>query len=135
LQAFVEQRSAGHWMLQKYVASTKANGRAYDIRVPLFRSFGGTWQAARIYARLGAGDIISSLAAGGSNHDAHAFLSDLYGEKTANNLVETLEHASKQIAEVLQRSYPFLIDALGCDFGIESGKPYLFEVNSYPGMK
>ncbi|MCW8145859.1 YheC/YheD family protein [Agrobacterium tumefaciens] len=135
LQAFVEQRSAGHWMLQKYVASTTANGRAYDIRVPLFRSVGGTWQAARIYARLGAGDITSNLATGGSNHDAHAFLTDLYGENTASNLVEVLEHASKQIAEVLQRSYPFLIDALGCDFGIENGKPYLFEVNSYPGMK
>src|SRR5690606_16384844 len=120
---------------QKYVASTTPDGRAYDIRVPLLRAAGGKWQVARIYVRQGEGHITSNLATGGSSYDAGEFLAGLYGRTLADALVQQLEQASRHIAEVLQKHYPFLIDALGCDFGIADGKPYLFEVNPYPGIK
>lgn len=135
LKAYVDQRSNGNWMVQKYVASVDRDGRPFDIRVPMFRSAGGAWNAARIYVRLGAGNLTSNLATGGSKYDAVPFLSQLYGVDAAEKIVGTLDQAARRIAEVLQESYPFMIDALGCDFGIVDGKAYLFEVNSYPGMK
>ncbi|MDH4989321.1 YheC/YheD family protein [Aquamicrobium lusatiense] len=135
LEEFVQQRSNGRWMLQKYVASVDRDGRAFDIRVPLIRSGDLSWEAARIYARLGSGEVTSNLATGGSIHDAVSFLTDHLGEETAISLVASLERAALDMARVLQAHYPFMIDALGCDFGIAEGRPYLFEVNSYPGMK
>lgn len=135
LRDFVEQRSNGNWMVQKYVASLDSTGRPFDIRVPLFRSAKGEWNAARIYVRLGAGNLTSNLATGGSRHDAFPFLSRLYGADTAGKIVATVDQATHRIAGVLQEKYPFLIDALGCDFGVVDGKAYLFEVNSYPGVK
>ena len=134
-KSFVASRATSRWMLQKYIASVDAQGRAFDIRVPVFRADGGQWRTARIYSRLGSGDITSNLATGGSSHDALPFLCAIYGEEIARQLVEQLERAARQIAESLQRHYPFIIDALGCDFGIVDGQAYLFEVNSYPGIK
>ncbi|WP_273729209.1 YheC/YheD family protein [Brucella gallinifaecis] len=134
-QSFVASRANSRWMLQKYIASVDEKGRAFDIRVPVFRADGGQWRTARIYSRLGSGDITSNLATGGSSHDALAFLCAIYGAEIAKQLVEQLEGAARQIAESLQRHYPFIIDALGCDFGIVDGQAYLFEVNSYPGIK
>ncbi|WP_343315752.1 YheC/YheD family protein [Brucella sp. BE17] len=134
-QSFVTERANARWMLQKYIASVDGAGRAFDIRVPVFRADGGRWRTARIYSRLGSGDITSNLATGGSSHDAIPFLGAIYGEEKARHLVEQLERAARQIAECLQSHYPFIIDALGCDFGIVEGRAYLFEVNSYPGIK
>lgn len=135
LENFVAERSNENWMLQKYVRSVDADGRAFDIRVPVFRSADRSWKAGRIYARLGAGGITSNLATGGSTHDAIPFLAQLYDDVIASHLVVALEDAALKMAEVLQRHYPFMIDALGYDFGVAEGRAYLFEVNSYPGIK
>lgn len=135
LEEFIARRSDENWMLQKYVPSVDAKGHAFDIRVPLFRSGDRSWKAAHIYARLGAGSVTSNLATGGSTYDAVPFLMQLYDEDTATALVNSMERAALTIARALQEHYPFIIDALGCDFGIADGRAYLFEVNSYPGMK
>src|SRR5690606_39449128 len=67
--------------------------------------------------------------------DAREFLATLHPPSQAKALTERLETAAMVIAEVLQEKYPFVIDALGCDFGIADGEIHLFEVNSYPGIK
>ncbi len=132
---FITERSDERWMLQNYIASVDQNGRAFDIRVPVMRGGSGCWEIARSYVRLGAGAITSNLATGGSALDVVPFLRDIYGEEQAQQLLRKLEDAAVTIAEALQAHYPFMIDALGCDFGIADGKICLFEVNSYPGIK
>lgn len=134
LSAFAAAHDGARWLLQRYVPSNDPEGLPFDIRVPLFRSTGGEWRAAQIYARRGVAGIASNLARGGSAIDAAAFLRTLYGDR-APDILETLRHAAFDIAAALQDNYPFLIDALGLDFGFVDGQPALFEVNGYPGIK
>ena len=135
LQDFANSRSESAWLVQRYIPSVDPQGRAFDVRIALFRADKGKWRIARSYARLGANDITSNLATGGSALDAGEFLATLYPPPQAKALTERLETAAQVIAEVLQKHYPFLIDAIGCDFGIADGEICLFEVNSYPGIK
>lgn len=132
---FLGARKASLWLVQRYVPSVDSSGNAFDIRVALFRSDQGRWRVARAYARQGANGVTSNLATGGVALDAASFLDTLYPSQQAREISAQLEDAALAIAEVLQEQYPFLIDALGCDFGVAKGEIYLFEVNSYPGMK
>ena len=135
LHRLLADRSAGPYMLQPYIRSVDEEGRPFDIRVPVFRGQNGVWGIPRVYARCGAGSITSNLATGGSAYDAAPFLSRLYGEKAGAEIAAKVERAALTITEVMQENYNFMIDALGCDFGIADGEIYLFEVNSYPGIK
>ena len=134
LEAFAASHGEGRWMVQKYIASRDGEGRPFDIRVPVFRSAGGEWRIARIYARCGIDGLTSNLARGGSAHDATEFLQALYGDK-ATGIIEMMRVAALKIAATLQDAYPFQIDALGLDFGIADGMPHLFEANGFPGIK
>jgi len=135
LKEFTRTRSESSWLIQRYVQSVDQKGHAFDVRVALFRADHGEWKVARAYARLGTNPVTSNLATGGTALDAREFLGTLYPALQADKLKEQLETAAHTIASVLQAHYPFVIDALGCDFGIADGKLYLFEVNSYPGIK
>ncbi|NLZ11173.1 MAG: hypothetical protein GX086_07575 [Alcaligenaceae bacterium] len=135
LSDFVNSRSESAWLVQRYVPSIDSQGRAFDVRVALFRADKGEWRIARSYVRLGGNPVTSNLATGGSALDAGEFLATFYSLEQAKALTEQFEIAAQVIVEVLQENYPFLIDALGCDFGIADGEIYLFEVNSYPGIK
>ena len=135
LLGFCRGKSAQTWMIQRYVSSRSLQQKPFDIRVPVFRAASGQWAVARKYARVGAGDLTSNLATGGSSYEAVDFLTDIYGQKKAKSLEKKLAKAALDIAQVLQKHYGFEIDALGCDFGIQDGKLFLFEVNSYPGLK
>ncbi len=135
LEDFCRGKSAQAWMIQRYISSRSAEQKPFDIRVPVFRAKSGKWAVARNYARVGAGALTSNLATGGSSYEAVDFLAQLYGKKTAQKIEKNLAQAALKIAHVLQKHYGFEIDALGCDFGIQDGKLFLFEVNSYPGLK
>lgn len=135
LESFCRGKSAQVWMIQRYVTSRSPEQKPFDIRVPVFRAKAGGWAVARKYARVGAGALTSNLATGGSSHEAVGFLAESYGKKTAEKLERHLDQAALKIAQALQKHYGFEIDALGCDFGVQDGKLFLFEVNSYPGLK
>lgn len=135
LDKFLSIRKASSWLVQRYIPSVDSSGNAFDIRVALFRSDQGKWCVARAYARQGANKVTSNLSTGGVALDAADFLGTLYPAHQARSITVQLVDAAQVIAEVLQEQYPFLIDALGCDFGVANGDIHLFEVNSYPGMK
>ncbi|MCX5566771.1 YheC/YheD family protein [Alcaligenes phenolicus] len=135
LEGFCRGKSAQAWMIQRYISSRSKEQKPFDVRVPVFRVASGQWAVARKYARVGVGALTSNLATGGSSYEAVDFLTDIYGSKTAKSLEKKLAKAALDIAQVLQKHYGFEIDALGCDFGIQDGKLFLFEVNSYPGLK
>lgn len=135
IATFTEGKSSKLWMIQRYFQSVDENAFAFDIRVPLFRHSPTEWQVARMYARKGAGPVTSNLATGGVAVAAREFLLTLYNAEQTEQILHHMESSSKAIAEVLQKSYPFMIDAIGCDFGIKDGVIKLFEVNSYPGIK
>lgn len=124
------------WILQKYIASlTKSNNRPFDIRVGIYRqNKENLWAVANPYARIGSNDVTSNLATGGVALPGKQFLLEEYPKKYSM-LLKQLSDTSRIIAQTLQSQVDFPIDALGIDYGIEDGKLYLFEVNTYPGMK
>ncbi|MCR4158859.1 YheC/YheD family protein [Kerstersia gyiorum] len=135
LAAFCAGKAAALWMVQRYIDSRSAEGKPFDIRVPIFRAKQGAWKVARKYVRIGAGNLTSNLATGGVAADADEFLAQHYGKAAGSSIARRLSLAARRIADALQEHYDFSIDALGCDFGVQDGEIFLFEVNSYPGMK
>ena len=123
------------WMVQKYIESiTPDEGCPFDVRVTVYRQSDKNWVVANPYVRVGKSGISSNLATGGSSIDAEGFLQELYPKKF-KKIISNLTNKALAIATELQKEYDFQIDAVGCDFGIEDGELFLFEVNSYPGMK
>ncbi|MBF0627876.1 MAG: YheC/YheD family protein [Magnetococcales bacterium] len=135
LGLFLGDKCAGTYMLQRYIRSMNEEGKPFDIRVPVFRGQSGLWRIPKIYVRCGAGHVTSNLATGGASHDVEPFLSRMYDAAQCRALIAELEAAAMRVAEVLQERYDFVIDSLGCDFAVEQGRLYLFEVNGYPGIK
>lgn len=135
LQAFIRARPADQWMVQDYVRSVDAEGRAFDIRAHLQRDGQGRWQIACTYARLGAGGVTSNLATGGRFEEGLAFATKLWGAAEGARLIADIEAAAVTMADILQSEHTAPLDALGFDFGIFEGRPWLFEVNGYPGIK
>ncbi|MGG4605918.1 YheC/YheD family protein [Paenalcaligenes sp. Me131] len=135
LENFCKGKPSHSWMIQRYVSSRSIQNKPFDIRVPVFRAKLGEWVVARKYARVGLGSLTSNLATGGSSHEALDFLQETYSEQEALVIDQKMTQAAIDIVNVLQQNYQFDIDALGCDFGIQNGELFLFEVNSYPGLK
>lgn len=132
---FIEEKEESAWWLQPYICSKNVNNKAFDIRIPLFRAEQGEWRIAKSYVRQGAGEVTSNLATGGKVQDAHDFLVANFSAGQATQILHDLENLAYSVVDTLQSHYDFTIDALGCDFGIERDKIYLFEVNAYPGIK
>ena len=123
------------WIIQKYIESIVPNdSRPFDIRVTVYRQEKHSWKVANPYVRVGKDGITSNLATGGSSVDAEIFLKEIYPNENLS-LVSKLKEKALEVTVELQKNYDFRIDALGCDFGIENGELFLFEVNSYPGIK
>jgi len=124
-----------NWLIQRYVHSVAADGKPFDIRVPAFRGKKGEWQLADMYARVGQSRVTSNLATGGRSIDGSEFLQSLFGDSSYKEVYEEIKTLTRQIVMLIQAHYDFEIDALGCDFGLDGRRPYLFEVNAYPGLK
>jgi hypothetical protein len=95
------------------------------------------WQTVRIYARIGTGSTIASnIGLGGAFANSTSFIENQYGDR-AEAILRSLRELARDLPMRFQKLYPDrLIDALGFDLGIdEYGRPWLFEVNSYPGSQ
>lgn len=134
--AFYESTLRGRtFLVQRYVESRTSRGQPYDVRLHLRRNHEAKWQTVKIYARLGSGrTITSNLATGGSIAPARSFLENQFGSK-GSSILRTLERLAREFPERFQTLYPEqMLDALGLDIGLDGdGRPWLFEVNSFPG--
>lgn len=127
---------ANRYIAQKYIHSRTPSGQPFDIRLHLQRGEGGNWKTTKIYARIGQGKTITSnIAGGGSIADGRAFIEGQFGTD-ADVIWNHLLKIASDFPEKFQQLYDKPIDAIGLDLGLDKdGKPWLFEVNSYPGSK
>jgi len=136
VQRFYDHRIRGrNYLHQKYIESRTSGGLPFDIRLHVRRDQWGEWKTVKIYARIGSGNsIASNLSAGGSMAAAPSFLRHHFGQKSEAIMAE-LTQLAHDFPIRFQKLYPDqMLDALGIDIGLDGmGKPWLFEVNSYPG--
>jgi glutathione synthase/RimK-type ligase-like ATP-grasp enzyme len=137
LRAFYhDHMTAEKFIAQKFIDSTTKNGTPFDIRLHVRRNRVGRWSVIRLMPRIGAGrSITSNLACGGSIASLKSFLELQFGEVKARKVERELRDLAKQMPQRFQALYrDRRLDALGIDIGLDaSGKPWLFEINDFPG--
>jgi glutathione synthase/RimK-type ligase-like ATP-grasp enzyme len=138
LLAFYEQKlDRRYFLAQRYIESKTKFGLPFDIRIHVRRNYRAKWEIVNIYPRIGSGKgIAANWSAGGSMGQLTEVLHQKYGEK-AEGIHNLLKELGDSMPRRFQRLYDDrIIDALGIDLGLdESGRPWLFEVNSVPGAK
>lgn len=125
------------FIAQKFIDSTDKNGTPFDIRLHVRRNRTGQWSVIRLMPRIGAGrSITSNLATGGSIAPLKGFLESQFGEVKGSKVEKKLHDLARRMPERFQALYrDRRLDALGIDIGLDSsGKPWLFEVNDFPGI-
>jgi hypothetical protein len=137
LRSFLRDRfAAEEFIAQKFIDSTDRNGRPFDIRLHVRRNRTGKWSVIRVFPRVGAGgSITSNVAGGGGISHLRAFLGLQFGEARGEAVEKELRDLARRMPVRFQALYKDRrLDALGIDIGLDSsGKPWLFEVNDYPG--
>ncbi|MBC8718519.1 YheC/YheD family protein [Ochrobactrum sp. Marseille-Q0166] len=137
IKDFIARTFPAHrYIAQKYIHSRTPSGLPFDVRLHLQRGEGGAWKTTKIYARIGQGKTITSnIAGGGSIADGRIFIDGQFGVR-ARAVWQTLTNIAHEFPEKFQALYDKQIDAIGLDLGLDKhGKPWLFEINSYPGTK
>lgn len=136
LEDFYSRRIRGrNFLQQKYIASKTKNNLPFDIRLHVRRDHAAQWKTVKIYARIGSGrTAASNLSAGGSIALSGVFLNAQFGNN-GRAIHRSLQVLASKFPIEFQKLYPDCeIDALGVDLGLdENGRPWLFEVNSFPG--
>lgn len=137
LRSFCRDRLAAERLVaQKFIDSTDRNGAPFDIRLHVRRNRAGEWSVIRVFPRIGAGrSITANVAGGGSIAPLKAFLELRFGVARGKEVEKELRELAARMPERFQALYrDRRLDALGIDIGLDpSGKPWLFEVNDYPG--
>lgn len=124
-------------VMQKFIPSRTLSGAPFDIRLHVRRDRAGLWKTVRIYARVGSGaSIASNIGLGGAFAKSVTFLTHQFGPR-AESVISRLRGLARTLPEEFQALYPDrVIDALGFDIGLdESGRPWIFEVNGFPGAQ
>lgn len=124
------------YIAQPFIKSRNNQGDPFDIRMHVRKNLSGNWQNAAIYPRIGIGKgITSNISQGGGVSPLNSFLESRYGDSW-QEVRDNLFEVSSWFPKKFEAMYDFDFDAFGIDFGLdENGKPWLFEVNTSPGVK
>lgn len=131
---YINELSKHKNLVQMYISSTTRSNLPFDIRIHVRRGEEGKWKIVKIYPRMGnEKSVESNLSQGGSIAKIVPFLKHNF-EGQWKRIFADLKKLGREFPEYFNRGYDFHIDALGLDIGIDQdGKPWLFEVNSFPG--
>lgn len=132
------QLGAEPYLVQKFIRSVTRAGLPFDIRLHIRRDRRAHWHLVGGWARIGAGrTFTSNTATGGSYCRSLPFLQGRFGSERGAEIEASLTDMAYQFSSGFQALYDDrAIDALGLDIGLdETGKPWLFEVNNFPGAE
>jgi hypothetical protein len=126
------------YLVQKFIRSVTRAGLPFDIRLHIRRNRRADWHLVGGWARIGAGHTVTSnTATGGSYCRSLPFLQARFGSERGAEMEASLADLAYRFSAAFQGLYDDrAIDALGLDIGLdEAGKPWLFEVNNFPGAE
>ncbi|NUU80156.1 YheC/YheD family protein [Paenibacillus xylanilyticus] len=123
----------GSYIIQPYFPSITEMKEVVNFRVHIQRNGTGRWAVTKVYPIIGApNSIISNLNQGGCTEDAKNVLQQLLSDD-ADQIIREMERLSIRMAEIMNRSYSFLIDELGMDYIVTPEGQLLFlEANISP---
>jgi len=122
------------YILQQGIKLAKYNNNPYDFRIHLHKNKKNKWNVVAIAGKVAGSDAVTThIRTGGNIVPTETLLIQSFGEK-GNLIINDLELAAVQIAEVVEYTIKEDVGELGLDVGVdEDQKIWLFEVNSKPG--
>ena len=123
-------------IIQKYIISRTNKDEPFDCRVRLEKNGKGEWKTAIFLVRIGSNNkIVSNVKRGGSVSKLSSFLKGNFPDN-AEEIETNIKNIARQFPPKLEEMLDQNLVGLGLDLGIDqTGKPYLFEVESAPGYE
>lgn len=119
-------------VLQPFIISTTGDGCTFHLRTHICRGAQAEWHVLATIADVAEAGRLTSNYEGVQTKWASDFLKEAYGDK-ANDIHEQLVDLTLKIANELEMHYPFTLNELALDFGLNAdGHLYFFEANTGP---
>lgn len=122
------------YLLQPRLNFHCADGHALDFRLLVSKGGSGDWETVAIYARIGAGSIVSNVSRGGYIGDAYDVLQGEFPQ-AADTLMDSLNMLANKVPRIISSYCKEPVSCYGIDVGIDrdSLSPYVIEDNTFPG--
>lgn len=133
VRAFVKGK---RYLIQQYADLTTANKEPFDIRVLVQKNNLGNWETTGMAARVGKRlTLTSNLHGGGGVQTVESILTQEFGIKKTEQLLEQISMLAKKVPTYIESSHGKLFE-VGLDIGIDrQGNVWIIEVNSKPGRQ
>lgn len=124
------------YLLQPQLDFHCADGHALDFRLLVSKGGTGHWETVAIYARIGAGSIVSNVSRGGYIGSGAGVLKEEFPD-ASDRLLDTLKLLAEQVPQIVESYCKEPVSCYGIDVGIDRGSlcPYVIEVNTFPGTR
>ncbi|NYZ18487.1 YheC/YheD family protein [Azospirillum oleiclasticum] len=137
LLTFLGGRLAGRlvyrrFLVQRYISSRTADGRAADIRIHLQRRDDGTWGTTRSYVRMAEyGMRVSNIARGGYQGSLAGFFEGR--RRTVADVGREIDDLVLAIARVVDDHHGAPMSELGIDVAVDQDdRLWVIEANAFP---
>jgi hypothetical protein len=122
------------YLVQQGIRLIKYENRPVDFRVHMHKTSEDKWDVVAIGAKAaGFGSVTTHVRTGGSILPTETLLNAIFGDQ-APEIKQSIIDTAIIIAETLEQQVNGPLGELGMDIGVDqSGRVWLFEVNSKPG--
>jgi len=136
LHKALEERIQGHvYLIQQGIPLLKHEDLPFDLRVLTQKNLKNTWETTGILGRIAApGKIITNIHGGGRLATFEELVMPHLHATGLQKLRSELYRLGVHTAVQLQKSFPRLKE-IGIDIALdETGRPWILEVNTLPGI-
>lgn len=126
----------GNYLVQPYMQCRTKEGKPFDFRIHVVRDNRTEWIVLKTFARQGDIDTyLTNVSQGGRSEPALNLLMNEFGEQ-GQYFYHLLKDTALQLAEHINSFYPFTLNELGLDLGLDiDNNIWMYEVNTIPSLK
>ena len=123
-----------HYVVQQGIRLIELDSCPIDFRFHMTKNGKNEWVVAAIGAKkAGRGSVTTHLRNGGQLLTPEQVLDSVFGSR-ASDILQNAKDVAIELAEAIERNYPYRLGELGFDLGIDlSGNVWMFEANAKPG--
>jgi len=123
-----------HYVVQQGIRLIELDSCPIDFRFHMTKNGRNEWVVAAIGAKkAGRGSVTTHLRNGGQLLTPEQVLNSIFGSR-APAVLQYAKDVAIELAEAIERNYPYRLGELGFDLGIDlSGNVWMFEANAKPG--